>query len=144
MILTFILLQVRKSLQLYFGLTDGELMIILNYFLYGKDLKLEEKKVIEMLMNSEKYFDLLERLVHNYAEAEMDPKKFIASDVQVYNPVTSYLLWRKYGSGNGRKASEGMTGLDSKTIELFKVKYLKTLLTQYKFGQMTPMLDWPG
>ena len=52
MILTFILLQVRKSFQLYFGLTDGELMIILNYFLYGKDLKLEEKKVIEMLMNS--------------------------------------------------------------------------------------------
>ena len=37
-----------------------------------------------------------------------------------------------------------MEGLDSKTIELFKLKYLKTLLTQYRWGQMIPMVDWPG
>ena len=139
-----ILLQVRKSFQRYFGLTDAELMIILNYFLYGKKLTFEERQVIENVMNSEKYLNLLERLIKNYAEGEMDPKKFIETDVPVLNAITSYLLWRKYGSGNGRTAEQGITGLDSKTIELFKVKYMKILLTQYRFGQMTPMLDWPG
>ena len=34
-----------------------------------------------------------------------------------------------------------MEGLDSKTIELFKLKYLKNMLTQYRWGEMIPMVD---
>ena len=139
------LTQVRKSFQRYFSLSDEEMMIILNYFLYGNKITAEENEVIENLMKSEKYFMLLERLVKNYAEAEIDIRSMITSNVPVYNLVGSYKLWRKYDpKGRGRKAEQGMEGLDAATIELFKVKYLKTLLTQYRWGQMIPMIDWPG
>ena len=112
-----ILIQVRKSFQRYFSLTDKEMMIILNYFLYGKTLKIGEKTVIDDLLKTKKYFKLLQSLVKNYGEVENDPKKFISSDTPFYNTVTSYRLWRKYDvSGKGRKAMQGMEGLDSKTV----------------------------
>ena len=71
------------------------MMIILNYFLYGKELKMGEKKVIDDLLKTEKYFKLLESLVKNYGEVENDPKTFIDSDTPLYNVVQSYRLWRK-------------------------------------------------
>ena len=63
-----------------------------------------EKKVIDDLLKTEKYFKLLESLVKNYGKVENDPKLFIYSDTPFYNTVTSYRQWRKYDiDGKGRK-----------------------------------------
>ena len=74
-----------------------------------------EKKVIDDLLKTEKYFKLLESLVKNYGEVENDPKTFIDSDTPLYNVVQSYRLWRKYDiKGKGRKAMQGMEGFHLK------------------------------
>ena len=116
---------------------------VLDYFLYGTEATTEVKIVVENLLKSEKYFQLLEVLIKNYAEGNKNPAKKITTDARVYNPVNSYKLWVKYYS-KGRSVDQHMTGLDSKTVETFKLKYVRNLLTQFRWGQSIPMIDWPG
>ena len=117
--------------------------IILDHFLYGLDRNptMQEKQVIDNLLASQKYFDLLEDLVRFHAEGEKNPEKYFATDAKTYDFITSYTLWRRQ---NERTYDQRLEGLNSSTIEMFKLKYFKMLLTQYKLGQMIPSMEWPG
>ena len=84
----------RKSFQLYFGLNDGEMKIILDHFLYGTERRLnnKEKELVENLLSSQKYFDLLEDLVRFHGEGEKWPEKYFTTNAKTYDFITSYTL----------------------------------------------------
>ena len=111
--------------------------------MYGTERRLnnKEKELVENLLSSQKYFDLLEDLVRFHGEGEKWPEKYFTTNAKTYDFITSYTLWRRQ---NNRNWTQRLEGLDSATVEMFKLKYFKMLLTQYKHGQMIPSMEWPG
>ena len=59
----------------------------------------------------------------------------------MYDFVSSYTLWLQE---NGYNFLYKLSELDTATEELFKLKYVKTILSQYKIGQMISYFDWSG
>ena len=114
--------------------------IILDYFLYGmeRDLTGSEKELIDNLLASTKYLNLLEDLVRFHREGEENPRKFVTTNVKTFDSITSYTLWRRE---NNRSLDQGLEGLNTSTIEMFKQKYFKMILSQYKNGQMIPYIE---
>ena len=86
----------RKSWQTYFGLNDKDMKTILDYFLYGmdRDLSREEQELVDNLLSSQKYFDLVKDLVRFHGEGEKWPEKYFYTNANTYDFMTSYTLWR--------------------------------------------------
>ena len=66
--------------------------------------------------------------------------QFVTTNVKTLDYGGSYTLWTW---ANNRSLDQGLEGLNTSTIEMFKLKYFKMILTQYKVGQMVPYIDWP-
>ena len=133
----------RKSWQTYFGLNDKDMKTILDYFLYGmdRDLSREEQELVDNLLSSQKYFDLVKDLVRFHGEGEKWPEKYFYTNANTYDFMTSYTLWRRQ---NNRSFDQRLEGLNSTVVEMFKLKYFKIILAQYKHGQMIPSMEWAG
>ena len=133
----------RKSWQTYFGLNDKDMKTILDYFLYGmdRDLSREEQELVDNLLSSQKYFDLVKDLVRFHGEGEKWPEKYFYTNANTYDFMTSYTLWRRQ---NNRSFDQQLEGLNSTVVEMFKLKYFKIILAQYKHGQMIPSMEWAG
>ena len=59
----------------------------------------------------------------------------------MYDFHSSYKGWIE---ANGDNFEHKLSGLDTATAEIFKRKYVNTILSQYKVGQMIAYFDWPG
>ena len=117
--------------------------IILEEFLYGRERppSANEKNVIEAVLASKELTDLVEDLMKEQNNAREHPDDLNITNAKVYNFDASYNIWLVE---NEERFTDELSGLDPETVEIFKRKYIKTLLSQYKVGQMIPYFDWPG
>ena len=122
------------------GLNSSGMNVLLNEFVYGKDKAntKEEEHFINSILSSKKYLDLLQDLMDNYVEGDKDPLKFLTSNSRVFDYTTTYTRWRN------RNSSNRLEDLPLESQNMIKSKYFKTLLGQYKVGQMIPYFDWSG
>ena len=122
------------------GLNSSEMDILLKEFVYGNDRAntVEEEDFINSILSSKKYEALVQDLMDNHIEGVKDPKNFLFANSQVFDFTSTYTRWKT------ENVSNKLVNLPIESQDMIKSKYFKTLLGQYKVGQMIPYFDWSG
>ena len=125
-------------------LNDEELKVIMDEFLYGRSQPQTEEESIflKKFLSSEKFNELVEGLLEEQANARENPESLNITNAKVYNFDGSYNMW--LDENENKFQTHKLENFDSDTVDIFKRKYVKNLLAQFKVGQMIPYFEWPG
>ena len=126
------------------GLNETAMKVITDEFLYGRNEQpsKEERRILYRFFFSKELESMIESLMKEQANARDNPKSLNITNAKVYNFDSSYNAWLDINTE--KIETHKLENFDNDTVDAFKKKYIKTLMAQYKVGQMIPYFEWPG
>ena len=95
------------------------------------------------LVDSPELQTLFEEMIDDMKGFYKSPRQAIEfiNDPKTVDIWHSFAFW---AWENGRTVEDGLTGIGPDMQRLLKKKYLPSMLTQFRYGQMIPSIEWQG
>ena len=95
------------------------------------------------LVDSPELQTLFEEMIEDMKNFYKSPRQAIEfiNDPKTVDIWHSFAFW---AWENGRTVEDGLTGIGPDMQRLLKKKYLPSMLTQFRYGQMIPSIEWRG